>query len=161
MSKRPRVGVKTIRVEWGAMKKIATVIALVAAAGGCTNAGSGQAETVPGDQTPAKESALATSDSQLDSKSEEKPMIIDVRTPEEFAGGHLVDAVNFDVNDPKFQEQVKDLDRDGHYILYCRSGNRASGAKGYMESIGFKNVKNVGSVDQASQELGVDVVAER
>lgn len=56
-------------------------------------------------------------------------MIIDVRTPEEFATGHLQGAVNFDVNDEEFKNQVKDLDKNASYILYCRSGNRAHGAQ--------------------------------
>lgn len=106
----------------------------------------------------ATESVSSNSSQMMDTKKDQNPMIIDVRTPEEFATGHVAGAVNFDVNDAEFQNQVKDLDKSAAYILYCRSGNRADGAKGYMESIGFTDVKNLGSVQEASQELGLDVV---
>lgn len=100
----------------------------------------------------ATESVSSNSSQMMDTKKDQNPMIIDVRTPEEFATGHVAGAVNFDVNDAEFQNQVKDLDKSAAYILYCRSGNRADGAKGYMESIGFTDVKNLGSVQEASQE---------
>lgn len=47
--------------------------------------------------------------------------VIDVRTPEEFATGHLDGAVNINWEDPTFTDQVATLDKDGVYVLYCRS----------------------------------------
>ncbi|QJC22728.1 rhodanese-like domain-containing protein [Arcanobacterium buesumense] len=136
------------------MKKIVSgvICGLCLVLAGCSSAEQAQSETPAHSQ--AKES------SQLSEK-DQTPMIIDVRTPEEFATGHVTGAVNFDVNDAKFQNQVKDLDKSAAYVLYCRSGHRAEGAKGYMESIGFTDVKNLGSVQEASQELGLDVVVDK
>lgn len=84
--------------------------------------------------------------------------VIDVRTPDEFASGHLDGAVNINWEDPTFADQVSTLDKDGVYILYCRSGNRAGQALDAMTSMGFTNVTNVGGVDNASAVTGIAIV---
>ncbi|WP_216379660.1 rhodanese-like domain-containing protein [Arcanobacterium phocae] len=138
------------------MKKIYTgaVCGLCLVLAGCSAPEQAQPNT-------ATESVSSNSSQMTDTKKDQNPMIIDVRTPEEFATGHVAGAVNFDVSDAEFQNQVKDLDKSAAYVLYCRSGNRAEGAKGYLESIGFTDVKNLGSVQDASQELGLDVVVDK
>ena len=73
--------------------------------------------------------------------------IIDVRTPEEFADGHLEGAVNIDVQDPAFEEQVADLDPEGSYFLYCRSGNRSAAAAARMVALGFDDVVDGGAFE--------------
>ena len=84
--------------------------------------------------------------------------VIDVRTPEEFATGHLDGAVNINWEDPTFADQVATLDKDGVYVLYCRSGNRAGQAIDAMTSIGFTNLTNAGGVDAASSLTGIAIV---
>ena len=71
------------------------------------------------------------------------PGVIDVRTPEEFAQGHLEGAVLIDVTSPDFAERVAELDRDQPYVLYCRSGNRSAGARQVMTDLGFADVADV------------------
>ncbi|MDO5035203.1 MAG: rhodanese-like domain-containing protein [Actinomycetaceae bacterium] len=88
----------------------------------------------------------------------EMATIIDVRTPEEFQEGHLEGALNIDIQDPGFAAAIDELDPEGSYDIYCRSGNRAGQAIEYMKQKGFTNVRNLGSVEQASEELGVSVV---
>jgi len=85
-------------------------------------------------------------------------MIIDVRTPAEFAGGHLDGAVNIDIQSPDFAEKIGQLDRAGSYVVYCRSGNRSGMAMAQMLDMGFTDVRNAGSVDEASASLGISVV---
>jgi thioredoxin 1 len=63
--------------------------------------------------------------------------IIDVRTPEEFQGGHLIDAVNFNVLAPDFQAQVSKLDRDQPVFVYCKAGGRSADASEIMKDMGF------------------------
>ncbi|MFM2412018.1 MAG: hypothetical protein RLZZ587_351, partial [Actinomycetota bacterium] len=46
--------------------------------------------------------------------------VIDVRTPAEFAEGHLEGAVNINIEDPTFADQVSALSKDGTYVIYCR-----------------------------------------
>lgn len=84
--------------------------------------------------------------------------IIDVRTPEEFAEGHLEGAVNINWQDPTFIEQVSVLDKNGTYVIYCRSGNRSAQAVDTMESIGFTNLTDAGGYLNASNATGLPLV---
>jgi rhodanese-related sulfurtransferase len=75
--------------------------------------------------------------------------VIDVRTPGEFASGHLEGALNFDIQGMTFMEEIATLDPDATYLVYCRSGSRAAAAVDAMKSIGIDNVTNLGSVNDA------------
>lgn len=85
-------------------------------------------------------------------------MIVDVRTPAEFASGHLEGAINIDVRAADFDAQVDALDRDAEYLVYCRSGNRAGSAIDRMAAMGFTTLENGGGVEQAAQATGLDIV---
>lgn len=85
----------------------------------------------------------------------EKPVILDVRTPQEFNQIHLDGATNIDFLNPDFRTRVEKLDRNKSYVVYCHSGNRAGKAEKLMKSMGFKDVKNVGGVKDASKTLKV------
>jgi len=90
----------------------------------------------------------------------EDTVIIDVRTPAEFASGHLDGAVNIDVQSPDFASQIMELDPNGDYFVYCRSGNRSGQAIAQMNQMGFngENLTNGGSVQNASDLSGIDIV---
>ena len=88
----------------------------------------------------------------------ESRMIIDVRTPAEFASGHLDGAVNIDIQSPDFTSRIEGLDRDGSYVVYCRSGNRSGMAMAQMLDMGFTDVSNAGSVEEASASLGIAII---
>lgn len=62
--------------------------------------------------------------------------VVDVRTPAEFAEGHLPGAVNINVEDPAFPEEVAKLDPSADYAVYCRSGNRSRVAVDFMTQAG-------------------------
>lgn len=66
--------------------------------------------------------------------------IIDVRTPEEFANGHLEHAKNIDWNGINFQNQIAKVDKSKPVFIYCLSGGRSSNAAEKMLSMGFSNV---------------------
>jgi len=74
-------------------------------------------------------------------------VVIDVRTPEEFASGHLADASNIDVQSDSFHTEVDELDRDATYVLYCRTGARAGAAGEMMLEMGFTDVANAGGYE--------------
>ncbi|MEY2995893.1 MAG: hypothetical protein RLZ86_497 [Actinomycetota bacterium] len=93
-----------------------------------------------------------------DAPAKDTRMIIDVRTPAEFSGGHLDGAVNIDIQSPDFASQIDALDRNGSYVVYCRSGNRSGMAMAQMLDMGFTDVSNAGSVEEASNSLGISVV---
>lgn len=83
-------------------------------------------------------------------------VLIDVRTPEEFATGHLEGALNLPVELAAFPDQVAQLDPEGTYLVYCRSGRRADVAVEYLTSLGLE-ARNLGSVAEASAETGVAI----
>lgn len=84
--------------------------------------------------------------------------VIDVRTAEEYAAGHLQGAVNIDVEGSDFGTEVAKLDPAGTYVVYCHSGRRAGIAKDQMDSLGFKNVTNAGGLDAAASATGLPIV---
>jgi rhodanese-related sulfurtransferase len=86
-------------------------------------------------------------------------IILDVRTPQEFAEGHLEGAVNLDVNAADFTTRLRDLDPAGRYLVYCRSGNRSKQAIDRMKAAGFTTLTDLGSVKQASTATGLAVVS--
>lgn len=87
-------------------------------------------------------------------------IVIDVRTPAEYASGHLEGALNIDVQSPDFAAQVSELDPNATYFIYCRSGNRSGQAIAQMANMGFSDMTNGGSVEQATNYSGIPVVAD-
>jgi phage shock protein E len=88
----------------------------------------------------------------------EGTIIIDVRTPGEFASGHLDGALNIDVQSPDFVAQVSQLDPTQSYFIYCRTGNRSGQAISQMATMGFSDMINGGGVQQATDYSGIPVV---
>ena len=85
-------------------------------------------------------------------------VILDVRTPAEFSAGHLDGALNIDVQSAEFDALVSQLDPEGSYIVYCRSGNRSTQAIDRMAALGFTDLTNGGSVESASSSTGLAIV---
>lgn len=67
-------------------------------------------------------------------------VLLDVRTPAEFAAGHLVGAVDVDVESAGFITELGQLDKTKNYAVYCRSGNRSKVAMTAMQQAGFTSV---------------------
>lgn len=72
-------------------------------------------------------------------------VILDVRTPGEFASGHIQGAINIDVEGPDFQSQIATLDKSKEYAIYCRSGRRSIVAADLMSDKGFTKLSNLES----------------
>jgi rhodanese-related sulfurtransferase len=70
-------------------------------------------------------------------------VIIDVRTPEEYAGGYIEKAINLDFYSEIFTAELDKLDKDKTYLIYCRSGNRSGQALDMMAELGFAEVYNI------------------
>lgn len=66
--------------------------------------------------------------------------ILDVRTPDEFAKGHLANAKNIDWNGNDFEKQIAMFDKSKPIFIYCLSGGRSSSAASKMRSDGFIEV---------------------
>ncbi len=67
-------------------------------------------------------------------------VVLDVRTPQEFAAGHLPGAINLDYYSPTFREQLNQLDKSKTYFVYCRTGHRSGEAVKIMKQLGFKKI---------------------
>lgn len=70
-------------------------------------------------------------------------LVLDVRTPAEFAQGHLKHAVLKNFYDPDFKAQLEQMNRHQPTILYCRSGNRSAKTLAMMRELGFRNVYEI------------------
>jgi len=70
-------------------------------------------------------------------------IIVDARTPEEFAEGHLDKAINIDVKADHFKKEINKLSKDKSYLVYCRSGKRSTKASNIMAQEGFNVLYNM------------------
>ncbi|MCS6991390.1 MAG: rhodanese-like domain-containing protein [Chitinophagales bacterium] len=70
-------------------------------------------------------------------------IVLDVRTPEEYAAGHLPKARLINFYDKDFAEQLEKLDKSKTYIVYCKAGGRSSKASQLMIEKGFTSVYNL------------------
>jgi rhodanese-related sulfurtransferase len=84
---------------------------------------------------------------------------LDVRTPGEFMEGHLVNAVNIDVENPSFASEIEKLDKTATYAVYCRSGRRSANAVATMKDAGFSSLFNLNAGVQEWAAAGLPLVA--
>lgn len=71
----------------------------------------------------------------------EEMQLLDVRTPEEFAEGHIEGAINIDFLNANFSEQIiAQLKKEIPVYLYCRSGGRSAKAMLVLRDLGFQTV---------------------
>lgn len=77
--------------------------------------------------------------------------IIDVRSKDEFATGHVKDSLNIPLE--QITASVEKLKKHNQIIVCCRSGNRSGQAKRFLESKGFKNVTNGGSWQNVNNNI--------
>ena len=138
--------VPTTTTRRRALAALALPVAATASCGsdaGTTGASSTTQTAASGEQLPADPGTL-----------------LDVRTPQEYAEGHLEGAVNIDATGATFVEEVEALDHEATYTLYCRSGNRSAQATSQMEELGFTDVHDAGGMEQAAEALGLPVVTD-
>jgi len=69
--------------------------------------------------------------------------IIDVRTPQEFASGHIDNAVNIDWLSDNFVVNTQKLDKTKPVFLYCKTSNRSTQAAKKLEELGFTTIYNM------------------
>ena len=94
-------------------------------------------------------------------KSSEKKIILDVRTPEEFANSHIDGAINMDVRSADFNQRIAKLDKDQPVYVYCLSGGRSANASNIIADNGFKTVNNMlGGISKWSGENKPTITAE-
>ncbi len=81
--------------------------------------------------------------------------LIDVRTQNEVESGKIrANALHFDIQEPSFEQNLQDLDREATYYVYCMAGGRSSKAQETMQKLGFTHVVNVEGGLSAWTEAG-------
>lgn len=71
-------------------------------------------------------------------------LLVDVRTPEEFAAGHIPGAVNIAVE--TLESRLEEIPTDQPVVVYCRSGNRSATAADILVSAGYNPVYDLGGI---------------
>jgi phage shock protein E len=86
-------------------------------------------------------------------------VLLDVRTAEEFRSGYLPNALAYDYYETEsFEMALNQLNRDGKYLVYCRSGGRSGNAMAMMKAMGFKEVYHLKGGILAWRKAGLEVV---
>ena len=83
-------------------------------------------------------------------------ILLDVRSPQEFATGHFANATNLDVEEIR-TGKTPDVAKDSKIYLYCRSGNRSAQATSLLKEDGFNNITDLGGLP-AVQDMGGKLV---
>ena len=82
-------------------------------------------------------------------------MLLDVRTPEEYAEGHIKGAVLIPVQ--QLQQRISEVPKDKQVYVYCRSGVRSVRAAKMLVNAGFTRIENVQGGFMAWKEAGYPV----
>ncbi len=90
--------------------------------------------------------------------SEPGVVVLDVRTDGEYAAGHIANAINIDVEGMTFDGDIKSLDKDAKYAVYCQSGRRSVNAIKKLQDAGFTNLFNLENGILDWQGAGLPVV---
>ena len=73
--------------------------------------------------------------------------LLDVRTPQEYAEGHIDGALNINIQSDDFRQRAeKELSKDSTILIYCRSGRRSMEAAGILSELGYKVVNLKGGI---------------
>ena len=81
-------------------------------------------------------------------------IVLDVRTPGEFTGGHLPKARNVDFNADDFEKKLGELDRTKTYLVHCASGGRSGRSLELFQKLEFKSVYHLDGGYSAWQRAG-------
>ena len=124
------------------MKRIAILIAAVLTLTGCAARG-----PASGDATEPTYRQISQDEAAAILETEEGFLLLDVRTPEEFAGGHIPGAVNLP-NESIGTDDIPQLpDKNQKILVYCRSGNRSRQASSKLIRLGYTNVLEFGGIN--------------
>jgi phage shock protein E len=88
---------------------------------------------------------------QMEKSIKEGAFLVDVRTPAEFAEGHVKGSTNIPLD--QVANQLDKFKEKEQIIVFCRSGNRSGQAKMILEQNGFKNVINGGTWQDVKEAI--------
>ena len=76
--------------------------------------------------------------------------LIDVRTKEEYESYHLENAINIPVDEINRILEDKNINKNSTIIVYCKSGVRSNNAAVALQTLGYKNIYDLGSVTKCN-----------
>jgi phage shock protein E len=79
-------------------------------------------------------------------------LLVDVRSPQEFASGHVPGSINIPLD--RIATSTDTFKEAKQIVVFCRSGNRSAAAKGLLNHKGFDNVINGGTWQDVNECLG-------
>ena len=88
---------------------------------------------------------------------DKKVVVLDIRTPEEFAAGHIAGATNINFRAADFEKALTALDKKQTYVLHCASGNRSTQALPTFNKLGFSSVCHLDGGIKAWQKAKLPV----
>lgn len=85
-------------------------------------------------------------------------LLIDVRTPEEFASGHIENSININMRSDDFKEQIAALEKGKEIYLYCKKGGRSNSAAKMIEDMEFEKIYDLKGGITAWEDEGLKTV---
>jgi rhodanese-related sulfurtransferase len=131
-------------------------LALMAGGNGAVQAGDAPAQPKSSsEQKAAQLIDVGEAESLIAAK---KVLILDVRTPQEFAAGHLAGATNLDFHSKDFQAQLERLNKKQSYLVHCAIGGRSARAGKLMNELNFTSVYDLKGGIKAWEKAGKPIV---
>lgn len=121
------------------------VTGLVVGIGACSSGSPAPAASAAVAAAPEKvNTKIAPADYQSKFGAGSDHILIDVRTPEEFASGHIPGSVNIPVD--SLGQRLSEVPQDKPVVLYCRSGNRSGQAAQILDQAGYSQIYDLGGI---------------
>lgn len=157
----PRRGAGRTRLHGAVGVPLVTMVSLL----GLASCGEDEAAAEPVPAATASEAGarpaygLVTPDQAAALATDPSVTVLDVRTPEEYAEGHLEGAVLVDFSAPTFADEIAGLDASQLYLVYCRSGNRSGQAVAVMQQAGLPALWDMDGGVSSWTAAGFDLVS--
>ena len=131
---------------------VVIVVMGISALAGCTAPGAGQvAAPATADAVQAVNQKITPADYQQKfGEGSAAHTLVDVRTPEEFAGGHIAGSANINVEE--LSQRLSEVPKDKPVVLYCRSGNRSAKAAQILAEAGYTEVYDLGGIQTWTEQ---------
>lgn len=96
-----------------------------------------------GGNKPTASTKLSPEEFELKLKDITNENLVDVRTPEEYELGHIINALNINIQDTDFEKQISELDREKPIFVHCAAGapgGRSDKTCKLLGELGFKEI---------------------
>lgn len=141
--------------QWSGLFTSAAVIFLLITLAGCHAKKEASAvETSPAPPSSTQHVTAAEAEKLVAKK---KATVLDVRTPDEFASGHITGAINIDFNAADFEQKIAALDKATPYLVHCHSGRRSQQALPLLQKQEFQSLYHLDGGIQAWEQAGLPI----